>query len=305
MAEQVNLKAEKPRKNFITLNERESKPVFIRRKGYTEKNEEKTIRHLSLTANIVGVVCLLLFSFCIFVFFSEVFLPSITGEKEETNEIVVIIPPEEDEQAESEINKGILSYDEKTGIPIYSDKFNLYIVNNSNPQDENYKMELEEVGGVKVDSRISTALRILLNAAKEDGINLEFECGYLTKEQQQTRYDNKYTELLETGESTLIMASFKTGRTVGIPGRCEESTGMSVTVKGDIETYTETDTYKWLKSNAADYGFIFRFTNGKADLTGRDPDYRVLRFVGRDNALKMRQLSFCLEEFVRYKNQAK
>ncbi len=303
MAEQVNLKAEKSRKNFITLTEVESKPVFVRRKGYTEKNEEKSIRHLSLTANIIGVICLLLFSFCIFVFFSEVFVPMVKGEEKEDDTIVLIIPPEEDE--ESEINNGIITYDEKTGIPVYSDKFNLYIVNNSNPHDESREIELEEVGGVKVDSRIATALRIMLNAAKEDGVNLELESGILTKEEQQIRYDNKYNELLETGSSTLIMANFKTGRTVGIPGQCEESTGMSVTVKGDIETFTESDTYKWLKSKAADYGFIFRFTNGKADLTGRDPDYRVLRFVGRDNALKMRQLAFCLEEFVRYKNQAK
>ena len=80
---------------------------------------------------------------------------------------------------------------------------------------------------------------------------------------------------------------------------------MSVTINGDRDTFKETDIYKWLNNHAADYGFVFRFPSGKTDLTGRDTDFRVLRFVGKDNALKMRQLSFCLEEFVRYKNQAK
>lgn len=304
MAETVNIKAPKPKKNFITLNKRTKNPVFVKRKGYTEKNDEKTIRHLSLTANIIGSFCFILFAFCIFIFFAEVFIPALSGEDEKENTIIIVTHPKEEEET-IEALSGIISYDPDTGIPMYSDSYNLFLINNSNPTPKDFTVNTDEVGGVLVDSKISTALRIMLSAAKKDGINIELVSGYLDYVAQCERFNETYTSLIENKESTVIMAEFRTGRKVGLPSKCEEGTGMSVTIKGDRDTFKETDIYKWLNNHAADYGFVFRFPSGKTDLTGRDTDFRVLRFVGKDNALKMRQLSFCLEEFVRYKNQAK
>lgn len=305
MAESQSLKTEKQRKNFITLNKVKKNSVYVKRKGYSGKNEEKTIRHLSLSANIIGALCFVLFIFCIVIFFAEVFVPMVSGESSgKVNTNLVITDPEE-EEATIESLMGVIAYDNETGIPIYNDSFNLHLINKSNPVDENYTVETEEVAGVLVDKRISTSLRVMLAAARADNIEIKLVSGYLTYEQQAERFEIKKKELIENKESTLVMAEFKTGRAVGIPLKCDEGSGMCVTVDFAGEDFTETDVYKWLNNNAADYGFVFRFPKGKTDLTGRAYDPTVLRFVGKENAYRMRQLSFCLEEFVRYKNQTK
>ena len=301
-----NLKPEKQRKNFLTLNEKSKNSVFVKRKGYSGKNDEKTIRHLSMSANIIGTVCFILFTFCIVIFVAEVFIPVVTGEyeKDKVTTTVIITPAQEDDETPESL-LGVIGYDPETGIPLYNDSFNLFLINRSNPVTEDFKVDTDVSGNVPVDSRIATALRVMLQAAMEDGLNIELESGYLDLAAQKERYEEKKKELLENKESTAVMADFRTGRAVGIPLMCDEGGGMCVTVKFEGENFEDSDIYKWLNNKAADYGFVFRFPKGKTDFTGRAMDLRVLRYVGKDNAYKMRQLSFCLEEFVRYKNQTK
>ena len=94
------------------------------------------------------------------------------------------------------------------------------------------------------------------------------------------------------------MAQHKAGENVDVPGFSDYHTGLSVklSVKGD---FADSKLCKWLSSHAADYGFVFRYPEGKSASTG-DEDLSVLRYVGHTNAVRMRQLSMCLEEYAEY-----
>ena len=48
------------------------------------------------------------------------------------------------------------------------------------------------------------------------------------------------------------------------------------------------------------YGFVFRYPEGKNNYTYVDPDPTVLRYVGGSNASAMQERSMCLEEYISY-----
>ena len=57
---------------------------------------------------------------------------------------------------------------------------------------------------------------------------------------------------------------------------------------------------KWLIKNSVDFGFILRAPKGKEEKTNIDFDSTLFRYVGTNNAKKMRMLSMCLEEYRSY-----
>lgn len=62
--------------------------------------------------------------------------------------------------------------------------------------------------------------------------------------------------------------------------------------------YSPTGVYSWVYDNAAEYGFIVRFPEGKESFTGeRTRDY-TYRYVGAPHAVYMKQNNYCLEEYI-------
>ena len=61
-----------------------------------------------------------------------------------------------------------------------------------------------------------------------------------------------------------------------------------------------------LLKNAENYGFILRYPEEKADITGVKYEPWHWRYVGMEHAKEMNKLNMCLEEYVEYlleKNQ--
>lgn len=279
-------------RDFITLTHGYAKPLYVSGK---RKDEDKAIRELGAARAVVGILaCALLllggywaFVNVVFPSFQKPSAPSDTVSK--AVETVKEVVPQD----------MLVSYDSATGLPVYEDAFNLFVINSSNPVPETFEVPVEEYAGIEVDKRILPALRMLVTEAGKAGVTLEFSGGIVSFEEQEKLYNAKVEELVQKG-STKIMARAEAKKYVAYPGEADAQTGMSVALKAEEQKFAESDTYHWLSKYAAEYGFVFRFPEGKTQYTGTDADYRILRYVGKENALKMRQLSMCLEEYVSY-----
>lgn len=186
------------------------------------------------------------------------------------------------------------------GLPIYSDEVNLFVVNPAFPAEKDFAPELTEVGGVQVDSRIAGALRLLSSAAKEDGLALVFTEGYVSYEEQEKRFQNVVDDLMEKKGLTTVMARAEAASLEPEPGQSDFQSGMCVRLSGDPETFEDSRTCSWLRSNMGKYGFVFRYPKYKEDVTGMETDLTVIRYVGSQCAAAMQQRSMCLEEYIAY-----
>lgn len=189
-------------------------------------------------------------------------------------------------------------YDEM-GLPIYDDSISLFLINEVSP-NPTYEPKLAQMENVQVDARITDALRQLTSAAKEEDLVLIFTDGYVSYEEQEQRFEAKVQELLEEGSLTTVMAKADARALAPRAGESDFQTGLCLRLAADSETFAQSKTYTWLKTNMGRYGFVFRYPEGKQDYTNMIADPTVLRYVGGKNAAAMQQLSMCLEEYVSY-----
>lgn len=194
----------------------------------------------------------------------------------------------------------IMQYDD-LGLPIYDNEFSLYVINTKYTAPAEFEPETEKVNGVYVDSKIATNVKMMINAAKDDGLQLDFSQGYTSYSEQEQMYESKVNELMNNGESS-VMARKNARNTVPLPGESDFQTGLCLKINGDPETFTTSKTYEWLVKNMADYGFTFRYPKGAETKTGINEDYTVIRYVGKENAISIRQLQMSLEEYKSYLN---
>lgn len=185
------------------------------------------------------------------------------------------------------------------GLPIYDNSFNLFIINQSSPGGD-YAPRLAEIESIQVDYRIADALRQLTSAAKEDDLVLIFSDGYVSSQEQGERFEQKVREYMDDGSYTAVMAKTEAQAVVPVAGESDFQTGLCLRLAADKETFEQSKTYTWLKSNMGQYGFVFRYPKSKKNYTGMEPDPTVLRYVGGENAAAMQQRSMCLEEYKSY-----
>ena len=108
--------------------------------------------------------------------------------------------------------------------------------------------------------------------------------GYRTLEEQNDKYNGGYSGF-KGGCS-----DYHTARTfdMGIFPKDGSSSGY----------YSPTGIYSWLDENAAEYGFILRFPDGKESYTGEKARTHTYRYVGKPHATYMKQNDLCLEEYI-------
>ena len=151
------------------------------------------------------------------------------------------------------------------------------IVGEGRPLPGDFTVDLEQVGGVRVDTRIAPALRRMLRAAEADGVTLSLKAGYRSVKEQ--------AALADDGEGSAA------------PGENEHHTGLAVDffVSG-TEDFEGTSAYAWLTAYGAEYGFVLRYPAGKEALTGRAFAPQHFRYVGKRRAAAMAEEGKCLEE---------
>lgn len=150
----------------------------------------------------------------------------------------------------------------------------------------------------KMTKETSDALTKMYEAAKKEGLELVVNSAY-----------RSYQTQVET------MADFErrfgglyANEYVAQPGASEHQTGLGIdltsqsVVEGKKITFGDTDEYKWVIKNCADYGFVIRFENGTDDITGIAHEPWHLRYVGTDVAKEIVKNKWTFEEYCLYKN---
>jgi len=207
-------------------------------------------------------------------------------------------------RAESRVSSVAPASSEASSLPVYDNSLNLLLVNSQNPIPSDYHAEVTEYDGVSVDGRIVPALEELMQAASAAGCPLKLTAGYVDAAKQDGLYQAEVKRLMETEKKSQVLAENEAQATVGRGGYNESQTGLSVVLAAKNAAagakFVSTPQYQWLLSNSVNYGFILRYPENKEDATGIQFQPNRFRYVGKDNAVKMRELSMCLEEYSDY-----
>lgn len=180
----------------------------------------------------------------------------------------------------------------------------LMLVNAANPVPENFEPQLASFRGIEADPRIISDLGAMMGAAEAAGYPLEVSCGYIDRQRQEELYQAEVNRLMTESGKSLVFAENEARSTVGRAGCSDSQTGLSVTFalsSGESgAAFRSTEQYHWLMSRCVEYGFVLRYPAGKKSATGMAENPALFRYVGKSAAMKMREYSMCLEEYVGY-----
>lgn len=171
----------------------------------------------------------------------------------------------------------------------------LVIVNRQNPLSKDYVPNLQDYNGVKVSSIAFESIKEMADKAKQEGIELKINSAYISYEEQNILYSNKLDELLSNPDYTLVRAQATAQKYVPQAGCSEAQTGLLL----DFDI-TDKNTEAFIERNCVNYGFILRYPEDKEDITHLNPSDTIYRYVGKENAVKMRSFGMCLEEYNEY-----
>ena len=182
----------------------------------------------------------------------------------------------------------------------------LVLVNEDTPLPDDWTVDLvpvTEESTEMIDRRAYEALHAMTEAARKDGVWFWVTSGYRSVELQEEILARKIAENERSGMSR-AEAEEDALRTIQRPGYSEHHTGLVVDFNDASSNFEETDCYAWLDAHAAEYGFVQRYKQRKASITGIDNECWHYRYVGTLYAEEMERLDLCLEEYVAYLKNA-
>ena len=181
-----------------------------------------------------------------------------------------------------------------------TDPMLLTVVFSANPLEPDYVPALKTVDGVEVSAYAAAPLKEMLQAAKDDGIDLILEEGYISFEEQKEKYETAVKQYRKKTDSSIVKSEAYIKTTIPKEGESEQQTGLliSLSTQGS-EQFNKTSAFRWLQRNAADYGFVLRYPD-KENVGGLSYSPNFYRYVGKENALSMRVYNMNFDEYVAY-----
>ncbi len=182
------------------------------------------------------------------------------------------------------------------------DDWRLVLINKQHSIPENYTFELGNItSAMRCDERIIDDLRAMLQAAKEDNINLEIKSPYRDDARQEYLFNRKIKLYMGRGLS-FVEAHQLASQAVTVPGASEHQIGLALDITSDEYIYLEqefgdTEAGIWLAENSYRFGFIVRYPKGKEYITGIEYEPWHFRYVGVEAATVITKNGITLEEF--------
>ena len=219
---------------------------------------------------------------------------SVSAPSEETEQSEIGLP----EASEEESEESSAVSEEVSAVP-ESDPWNLILVNGKNPIPEGYEIQLVEVEkGHKVDYRIADALTQMLADARAAGILPRITSSFRTDEDQRAIMQEYIDDYLAQGY-TQEEAEAEARNWVALPGTSEHQIGLAVDIStADWNKQSAYIVWEWLETKCAQYGFILRYTEEWASMTGTSPEPWHFRYVGVEAAKEITDMGVCLEEYL-------
>lgn len=216
-----------------------------------------------------------------------------------STEIVPEVVPEPDVEEEPVIEEEPLPT-----LPEGTEDWQIIIASKWYPLDADPEMELVQVEGYSVDSRIVEDLEQMLADCRAAGFDPKICSAYRSYETQERLYNNKVDRVLAADPTLSLEEAYEVAATeVAVPGGSEHQTGLTLDIV-DInyqildDTQAERATQQWLMENCWDYGFILRYPLGYSDITGIIYEPWHYRYVGYDIAQEMREEGVVLETYL-------
>lgn len=210
-------------------------------------------------------------------------------------------------QQRQAVSSAMPASSQEDGLPVYDDSFSLMLVNSSHPLSSGYAPALKDYSGVQVDGRIVPALGKMMQDAQAAGCPLVLTGGYIDSVRQNQLFQAEVKRLMTQQKLSQVLAENQAQSTVGRGGYSERQTGLAVTFSAQGmksgESFASTAQCRWLNRNSVEYGFILRYPEDQSSFTGVSFDPSHYRYVGTENAMKMREFSMCLEDYVTYLGQ--
>ena len=189
--------------------------------------------------------------------------------------------------------------DNPTIITINEELWHLTLVNASFRIPDTYTPDLVAVCGSneRLDRKIALQYEMMYAAALNDGVVLKPCSGYRSYELQERNYKNKIKFFENQGYSTED-AKVKAATIIMPPGSSEHNLGYAMDIVCVEEWFENTNEFRWLTENAADYGFIMRYPKDKQDITKVIYEPWHWRYVGVEAAKEMKEKNLTLEEYL-------
>ncbi len=236
--------------------------------------------------------------------FADETLPSQTIEPSETTappaeETTLAPAPEETSAAPALWDDAVLPEPTIVNMPA-DDSWSTVLLNKFYKMNDTYepflKMPLED-SAVYLDERVADAFKSMYDAARNDGVILTLASGYVSLDRQDRNYTKQVDAFMEQGlteEQAKARATF----TVLPPGCSENNYGLAADIGWLDESFAASPVYTWLKTNAANFGFIERFPAAQEEITHFSASPWHWRYVGVSAAREMKDAGQCLEEYV-------
>ncbi|WP_042220496.1 D-alanyl-D-alanine carboxypeptidase family protein [Oceanobacillus manasiensis] len=147
------------------------------------------------------------------------------------------------------------------------------------------KKQMRQIAAIKLEK--------LFKAADEAGMDLYAQSGFRSYDRQHAIFASNAAE---HGEEAANNFSAR-------PGESEHQTGLAMDVTSpemNFQLNTEfgkTDEGIWVKENAAQFGFIIRFPEGKEEITQYQYEPWHIRYVGEKTAKEIMEQGITLEEY--------
>ncbi|WP_246303249.1 M15 family metallopeptidase [Paenibacillus plantarum] len=151
----------------------------------------------------------------------------------------------------------------------------------------------EKIDKRKMRQVAATAIEKLFAGAAKDGVPLAGVSAYRSYATQKALFDS-YVK--KDGEEKAKTYS-------AVPGTSEHETGLAIDVTGSNGKCAAADCFGgtkeaiWLEKHAGEYGFIIRYPQGKAAITGYQYEPWHLRYVGADIANEIQAKNLTMEEY--------
>lgn len=175
----------------------------------------------------------------------------------------------------------------------------LVLVNFDHKLPDDYRHTIVHELGVDIDSRVVEPYKEMRDAAQKDNIRLWISSAYRSPERQEVLFNQEIQNYQKTGLD-YVEALAKAKTSVAQAGYSEHNSGLALDLNGVLENFGGTPASNWLQKHAQDYGFILRYPQDKQSVTKIKYEPWHYRYVGIENAKKMKQLNLCLEEYIDY-----
>lgn len=191
-------------------------------------------------------------------------------------------------------------------MPAYADMtvadWRMILVNRDYILPNGYKPKLENAvesgyGDIYLDEKVAPYYNEMYKAAYKDGIHLVPISGYRSVDRQKRNFENKIDYYMDKGYSK-VEATQKAATIILPPGTSEHNAGLAMDICSLEQNFEETEEFRWLCENAADYGFILRYPEDKQNITKIIYEPWHWRYVGVEAAKAMKASGECLEEYL-------